>query len=327
MKKSIFSWLYPKKKRIGSEQTIRLTPTLPFFPKAISHLERAPDGSYYKVIYGMNKKGELTRLPVASKKGKNYPLIFNEFMSTLKIYLDINGEKILEPPKPRLSIWHFCLLLAFTSLASAISLQFLLNTVWTGLLSSSISIFSLYLVFETRTKDILDIKAFGRSKRAYEGLAQYYQENQGRVKGSHEYNITTSSKEKAQEKKSAVAKTTTKPKSSRDKKSKVIPFAPKSANVSAKFSKNEHESPQLILGPEIDVLERPVYKATIISNVVPAQPNAFESSLKPNPNHTRFTPIAPLEKHPETMKHSRPKNRTLRLTKPTKPSDEDSKAA
>lgn len=174
------------KKKQTDEDIKLLLPELPFYGKggSICRIIDAPE-SYYKVLYTSNGGISNTLIPVPKNKGRNFKLILNDYCCDLKSYLDEFQNQYLEYEstkiKKKLSNKQFYILASIVAICTIISIPVLLTTSWIGLVFSSVSAFSLYMICDIRNKDVTNEntrKNFIRQYNNYQrALANYKSSN------------------------------------------------------------------------------------------------------------------------------------------------------
>ena len=164
-----------KKEEIDTNYNEILLPEIPFYgiSGSICRIEEAEE-SYYKVLYNHDGTINKTKIPVPKKKNKNFNLIIKDYYEDLKQYLDIFENTYLEYETNNITKiltnkQYYCLLIV-TFLASLLSIPFLFTTSIIGVIFGSISIFSLYLVYDIHKKDEEKINIRNTFKNNYKQL-------------------------------------------------------------------------------------------------------------------------------------------------------------
>ena len=153
MKKLLF-----KKDDNQSNDNNLLLQELPFYGigGTICRIEEAEE-SYYKVLYNQDGSINPLKIPVPKKKKKNFKYLLDDYFKDLVNYLDKFKNKHIELEtstyKEVLTNKQFILLSIITFLASIFSIPFLFTTTIIGLIFSTVSILSLYIVCDIHKKD------------------------------------------------------------------------------------------------------------------------------------------------------------------------------
>ena len=156
-----------------------LLPEIPFYgiSGSICRVEEAEE-SYYKVLYNQNGTINPHKIPVPKKKTKNFNLIVKDYCEDIKNYLEKYENKYLEIENtiinPTLTKNQYYALITVTILASLASIPFLFTTSIAGVIFGSISMFSLYLVYDINKKDTKKIKDNNNFKKRYKELQRSY---------------------------------------------------------------------------------------------------------------------------------------------------------
>lgn len=176
-----------KQNTIPTNDNIKLLlPELPFYGVSgtIYRIEEAPE-SYYKVLYNANGTINPQKIPVPKNKKRNFKPILDDYCKDLKNYLDKFQNQYLEYEndtiKQNLTNKQFYLLASIATISTIISIPILLTTAWTGLVLSTISALSLYILCDIHKKDITTNKNRINFKKQYKSyqrdLANYRSSN------------------------------------------------------------------------------------------------------------------------------------------------------
>lgn len=150
----------------------QLLTELPFYGigGSIYRIEEAEE-AYYKVLYNHDGSINSNKIPVPKKKNKNLQFLLKDYFEDLNKYLELFQNQYLDyensSNKVTLTNKQFILLAIITLLASIFSIPFLFTTTYIGLLFSTISVLSLYIVCDIHKKDI------NRNKERNNFMKQY----------------------------------------------------------------------------------------------------------------------------------------------------------
>lgn len=173
MKKLLF-----KKDDNQSNDNNLLLQELPFYGigGTICRIEEAEE-SYYKVLYNQDGSINPLKIPVPKKKKKNFKYLLDDYFKDLGNYLDKFKNKHIELEtstyKEVLTNKQFILLSIITFLASIFSIPFLFTTTIIGLIFSTVSILSLYIVCDIHKKDVQTINERNIFIDEYKKLEKY----------------------------------------------------------------------------------------------------------------------------------------------------------
>lgn len=154
MIKSLF-----QKTSYNNDDNKLLLSELPFYGigGTIYRIEEAEE-SYYKILYNQDGSINPNKIPVPKKKSKNLQFLLKDYFMDLSNYLSKFENQYLDyennTVKETLTNKQFILLVIITSLASIFSIPFLFTTTTIGLLFSTVSLLSLYIVCDIHKKDI-----------------------------------------------------------------------------------------------------------------------------------------------------------------------------
>ena len=163
-----------KKDNLESNNLVLLR-ELPFYGIAgsICRVEEAPE-CYYKILYNQDGSINSCMIPVPKKKKKNLNLVINDYIEDIKKYLNIFNDKYIDYSnngvKTILDNRKFYILFIITLLASISSIPFLFTTAWAGLVFSTISTLSLYIVLDLHKKDKEKVRECNELIKQYEEL-------------------------------------------------------------------------------------------------------------------------------------------------------------
>lgn len=190
MNKDLFlSLLKPEKGNSIDNNNQILLPEIPFYgiSGTICRIEETED-SYYKVLYNQDGTIKSQKIPVPKKKSKNLSLLLNDYCNDLKKYLEKYKNEYGDCEKKQTDLFltdkQFYLLIILTLLATLASLPFIFTTTAIGIIFSTISVTSLYIVCDIRNKDIQKNKKYSEFKKQYQQLERDLIEYQtGNIKG------------------------------------------------------------------------------------------------------------------------------------------------
>ena len=188
MKKTLFR----KDNKLSNDNNNLLLQELPFYGigGTIYRIEEAEE-AYYKVLYNQDGSINLNKIPVPKKKKRNLQYLLDDYFKDLSNYLDKFNNKYIEfennTYKEILTNKQFILLLIITFLSSIFSIPFLFTTTTTGLIFSTVSVLSLYIVCDIHKKDAQTVNSrnvFIKQYKELESSLKNYQSNKISLKNS-----------------------------------------------------------------------------------------------------------------------------------------------